>query len=592
MLKNKKIFLFILTFVFSFLLIMTLSQVYAAKENITVTSSYSMNIGKTKKISAKINGKKILYSKNKSKFTFKSSKKNVATVSADGLISANNAGTTYITVKLKSNKKISKKIKVTVNGAVGMDLDGTEVNYIVGSSGRIRTAVNGKKLDYKAPTYSTSNKKIVEVAKNGTVTAKKSGTATITVKYKGNKKKFKVYVYNKGTNNFSIDKNSLPINGASLNYSTYNLKSRDTYVLRSYMEYFEKIGGGTLNIISGTYNLSGVVYVPSNVTINFGDGVVINKTADTGTSKLATAGSMFMCIKPSDFQKSKVYGEYNGESNISFIGNGNVIMNMTGTPSGKEGIAIVIGHNKNISISGITFTNLKLGHFFEIDASDGVTITKCTFKNQVQDDPNSRDECINLDTPDPKTNGFNHDWSKQDCTPNKNITIKECKFYNVQTGIGTHRYTENKYHENITINSCTFENCRFYAIDARNWKNINITNNIINGVGESTSGVHYTNEYYEKTRAIFFGGCSGFNVTGNTIKNVYFPLFACPIYNTYYSISYNFGLDDTTCNNIANSNSYSDYEEGTIFRVYTEIRTSGASGFSIEPGAYSDYPNN
>ena len=86
------------------------------------------------------------------------------------------------------------------------------------------------------------------------------------------------------------------------------------------------------------------------------------------------------------------------------------------------------------------------------------------------------------------------------------------------------------------------------------------------------------------------GGCSEFNIKGNTIKNVYFPIFACPVYNTNYPISYNTGLDSATCNNIATQNTFSDYEEGTIFRVYTNIITSGSSGFSVEPGSYANYP--
>ena len=590
MLKNKKIYLFIFTFIFSLLIMMGVSEVYAANTNLTVPASYSINVGKTKKISAKINGKKVSYSKNKSKFTFKSSKKSVATVSSKGLITAKKAGTTYITVKLKSNKKVSKKITVTVKGgSSGLDLDGSDVNYIVGSTGKIRTVYNGKKLGYGTPKYKTSNKKVATVS-NGTITAKKKGTAKITVKYKGKSKKITVNVYSKGTNNFYISKNSLPINGAALNYSTYNSKSRDTYVFRSYMEYFEKVGGGTLNITSGIFNLSGAIYVPSNVTINFSNGVVINKTSNTGTSKLSSAGSMFMCVKPSNSQKNSMYGGYDGEKNISFIGNGNVTINMEDTPSEKSGMAIVMGHNKNINISGITFTNMKHGHFLEMDASDGVNITNCVFKNQVQTDEGSRDECINLDTPDPVTNGFNHGWSKKDCTPNQNVTIKSCEFNNIQVGIGTHRYSKNKYHTNITIDNCNIENSRFYAIDARNWQNLNITNNNINGVGESTSGVHYSNTYYQKTRAIFMGGCSEFNIKGNTIKNVYFPIFACPVYNTNYPISYNTGLDSATCNNIATQNTFSDYEEGTIFRVYTNIITSGSSGFSVEPGSYANYP--
>ena len=42
----------------------------------------------------------------------------------------------------------------------------------------------------------------------------------------------------------------------------------------------------------------------------------------------------------------------------------------------KANIAIVMGHNKDITVSGITFQNVNTGHFIEMDASLNVTISK------------------------------------------------------------------------------------------------------------------------------------------------------------------------------------------------------------------------
>ena len=36
-------------------------------------------------------------------------------------------------------------------------------------------------------------------------------------------------------------------------------------------------------------------------------------------------------------------------------------------------------HNKNINIDGITFKNMKYGHFIEMDASNNVVVNNCTF---------------------------------------------------------------------------------------------------------------------------------------------------------------------------------------------------------------------
>jgi len=52
----------------------------------------------------------------------------------------------------------------------------------------------GKTNVTKKATYKSSNKKIVTVTKKGKITAKKAGTANITIKYKGKKKTVKVTV--------------------------------------------------------------------------------------------------------------------------------------------------------------------------------------------------------------------------------------------------------------------------------------------------------------------------------------------------------------------------------------------------------------
>ena len=42
-------------------------------------------------------------------------------------------------------------------------------------------------------------------------------------------------------------------------------------------------------------------------------------------------------------------------------------------------------HNKNITLDGITFKNMKYGHFIEMDASKNVTVNNCTFTGYNQD---------------------------------------------------------------------------------------------------------------------------------------------------------------------------------------------------------------
>ncbi|MEK5389649.1 hypothetical protein NSQ59_04585 [Margalitia sp. FSL K6-0131] len=62
------------------------------------------------------------------------------------------------------------------------------------------------------------------------------------------------------------------------------------------------------------------------------------KGTKTGTSKFTPATSMFQLIRPSKGGKKGVYGGYNDEKNISFIGEGTAKVDMKYM---KDGIAII-----------------------------------------------------------------------------------------------------------------------------------------------------------------------------------------------------------------------------------------------------------
>ncbi len=114
------------------------------------------------------------------KLTFTSSNKKVATVSKDGTITAKKAGKANITVKA-GKKKVT--VKVTVQAPAPTGINGVPAT---------KTLKKGKSLTIKPKlipsgaeakiTYSSSNKKVATVNAKGKVTAKRKGTAVITVK--------------------------------------------------------------------------------------------------------------------------------------------------------------------------------------------------------------------------------------------------------------------------------------------------------------------------------------------------------------------------------------------------------------------------
>ncbi|MCD8074506.1 MAG: Ig-like domain-containing protein [Lachnospiraceae bacterium] len=101
--------------------------------------------------------------------TWKSSKKSVAKVSASGKVTAKKKGTATITATVNGTKY---KCKITV---VTPAISDTTLSLTVGDTQKLKISGTTETV-----TWTSSNKKIASVNKNGKVTAKKAGTVTIT----------------------------------------------------------------------------------------------------------------------------------------------------------------------------------------------------------------------------------------------------------------------------------------------------------------------------------------------------------------------------------------------------------------------------
>ena len=114
------------------------------------------------------------------KITYSSSNKNVATVSSKGVIKGVIAGTATITVKSGSKKAV---LTVTVSRVSTKKISGIKSVLTLknGKTFRLTPKLSPSNSDDKI-SYSSSNSKIVTVNSKGILTAKKKGTAVITVK--------------------------------------------------------------------------------------------------------------------------------------------------------------------------------------------------------------------------------------------------------------------------------------------------------------------------------------------------------------------------------------------------------------------------
>lgn len=318
------------------------------------------------------------------------------------------------------------------------------------------------------------------------------------------------YYFKDDTTNYVIQPDDIPYRNEYTNYSTYNNNTRQYYVFRAVMDQIERNGKPcTITVKAGTYKITNEFPVANNVTVYLEDGVKIQKYDKTGIKDYPANSGLFTFVEPKHYSTSKLqYSGYNGVHDVKILGpeNGTAVMDLSSYPIG---IALIIGHAKNIEIANITFTGGNNGHYIELDASQNVVVRGCTFKGHT-DSESINKEAINLDTPDKNTQGFIRGWTSYDKTANHTIRIVDNVFTDLEVGVGTHSYSENKPHKNIVIERNSFSNCDAAAITAMNWENVSIVGNTIENVA-----LHTKKEY-----ALELSGVNGATMQNNVISNV------------------------------------------------------------------------
>lgn len=307
----------------------------------------------------------------------------------------------------------------------------------------------------------------------------------------------------KTPNVFVVSPDSLPYNGKYTNMpSVYNPKTKTYYMLRSYLEMFADNGGGELILKAGNYVITSTLYVPSNVTLRFSDGVYLKSDGEKDRTGL------FVLDNYRDRKAGKKYTGYNGIHDVKFIGTGKVVFDK----EFKTNAGLLSVHAKNILIDGITFTNMygDKSHFIEMDATQNAEIRNCTFMDYKG--TASPKEAINLDIPDVNTGGVSWKGSSMDKTPNDGIYIHHNTFKNLPAAVGSHMYTPGSAHEDVRIEYNRVENCKYFGIRVQNWKNPSIQHNTFTNINSNTSA--------KNALAIECRGVVNPKIYGNTASNV------------------------------------------------------------------------
>lgn len=155
----------------------TITVVLAAAKSISMTNSTkaTLNVGKTLEVKATAQPVN-------APLTYASSNTAVASVSAEGVITAAGKGTAVITIK-GIRGTASKQITVTVKQPVTELKPKTKTLTLrAGKSKKISITVLPSDANTKKLSYKSNKKSVAKVSKTGKVTAVKKGTAKITVK--------------------------------------------------------------------------------------------------------------------------------------------------------------------------------------------------------------------------------------------------------------------------------------------------------------------------------------------------------------------------------------------------------------------------
>lgn len=202
----KKILYSIITImlVLSVMVCGTNSTVYAATKSISVKTTkstlYILDSANNKaKLTVTCNGKNITKAAK-----YKSSNSKIAKVNKNGVVTAVKPGTVKITTKYKGK---SHTTKITIKKAK-LSLNKKTIELSRGQKFTLKAFANKNGISNKNVKWTSSNSKVASINKNGIITTKKNGTATISCKTTIGKVSAKVIVKNVTSASATTQENS------------------------------------------------------------------------------------------------------------------------------------------------------------------------------------------------------------------------------------------------------------------------------------------------------------------------------------------------------------------------------------------------
>ena len=223
----------------------------------------------------------------------------------------------------------------------------------------------------------------------------------------------------------------------------------------------------TVKIPSGEYYIKKTNVASSYTVLDLTDNVTIYN---------ACPGRGNIIISPNGY-----YG-YEGLKSFTVRGG-----ELTYDKNNKNGSTLSrIAHADGVTFEDVRFTNGCKSHFVEVAASKNIVFNRCTFDGFKGNLSASGCEAIQIDILEEKSHftGFPY----YDGTMNSNVTVQNCTFKNIVSGIGTKSLYYGYYQNNIKINNNTFTKLTGTAIYCSGYTNCDISGNTITNCAQ---GINY-----------------------------------------------------------------------------------------------------
>ena len=287
----------------------------------------------------------------------------VATVDANGTVTAKSAGTAVITATSTNGKTAGCTVKVEKKQipVTEVRLSESTVGIVEGSTYKLTaTVLPENTTDSKSVSWSSSNSEVATVDANGTVTAKRAGTAVITATSTNGKT---------AGCTVTVSKKEIPITEISLDKSSATLTEGETTtlvatVLPENTTYGKSVKWSSSNVAVATVDLMGKVTAKSAGT------AIITATSENGKTASCTVTvnkkDTYTGLRDVDgnwmyFENGNVNSDYAGLVNYEglwfYVDNGTIDWGYTGLADYNGIWFYVSGGMVDWNYAGLTYYN-------------------------------------------------------------------------------------------------------------------------------------------------------------------------------------------------------------------------------------------